>query len=198
MGITAERDKQINEQKTLVNQLSSQINELFKEGGREKILAMNNIMMNKDFKTEIQKAMDEERAQYQRQILSIKKEAMMSQIREKDAAIQLLQISPEQFADQIQLLIRQKEQLRHKLLTHDAEFFNSNMQGMVPHIPTTNAGFEAILPPTNPTVAQVKAGAPISAQTNVWLNSAQTTFDAALRRLDLSNSYAQPQVRVNT
>lgn len=72
MGITAERDKQITEQKTLVQNLSNQLTDLFKEGGRERVLAMNNVLMNKDFKNEIQKAMDEERSQFQRQIAAIR------------------------------------------------------------------------------------------------------------------------------
>lgn len=196
VGITSERDKIINEQKALINQLSTHVNDLFKEGGREKILAMNNVMMNKDFKAEIERAMNEERSQYQRQILAIKKESLMSQIREKEAAIQLLQMSPEQFSDQIQLLTRQKEQLRHQLLTHDSEFFNSsniaNSSNIIPHIPTTSAGNDMILPPMSTTVAQIKPGASISAPNNVWLNSAQTAFDNALRRVNFSNTYTQP------
>uniref|UniRef100_A0AC34QU09 Uncharacterized protein n=1 Tax=Panagrolaimus sp. JU765 TaxID=591449 RepID=A0AC34QU09_9BILA len=194
VGITSERDKVINEQKALIHQLSTQMNNLFKEGGREKVLAMNNILMNKDFKAEIQKAMDEERVQYQRQIASIRKESLMSQIKEKEAMIQLLQMSPEQFADQIQLLTRQKEQLRHKLLTHDAEFFTANVPnaGNIPHVSQPNTATQ--LPPmVTTTVAQVKPGAPISAPNNMWLNSAQTAFDRALHRMDQANSYGQEE-----
>jgi hypothetical protein len=200
VGITSERDKQITEQKALVQQLSNQLTDLFKDGGRERVLAMNNVLMNKDFKNEIQKAMDEERIQYQRQITAIRREALMAQIREKDAAIQLLQISPEQFSEQITILTRQKEQLRHKLLTNDNETIG-NTGGMVaaaalqgvPHIPYMGS-LDAYIPPINTAIAQVKAGGPITASNNIWLNSAQHAFDRALNRVDMASSYGQQQV----
>lgn len=172
--------------------------------------------MNKDFKNEIQKAMDEERIQYQRQIAAIRlekmkliqfflikslfrREALMAQIREKDAAIQLLQISPEQFSGQITILTRQKEQLRHKLLTNDNETIGNAgglaaaaLQG-VPHIPYMGS-LDAYIPPINTAIAQVKAGGPITASNNIWLNSAQHAFDRALNRVDMASSYGQQQV----
>ena len=123
----------------------------------------------------------------------------MAQIREKDASIQLLQMSPEQYSEQIQILTRQKEQLRHKLLTNDNDTSIGNVAFPgVPHVSYAGGGgLEAYIPQVNTAVAQVKAGGPITASNNVWLNSAQQAFDRALNRVDLVSTYGQQQVYFN-
>uniref|UniRef100_A0A7E4W674 GOLGA2L5 domain-containing protein n=1 Tax=Panagrellus redivivus TaxID=6233 RepID=A0A7E4W674_PANRE len=195
VGITAERDNQIAEQKALILNLSGQLTEMLKEGGRERVLAMNNVMANKDFKNEIQNAMNDERVQYQRQINAIKKESLTAQIREKEATIKMLQMSPDQFADQISLLTRQKEQLRHKLLSVDSEILQ--MPG-IPHVSQLqNSQLEAMILPQSAPIAQVKAGGPITASNQMWLNSAQNAFDTALRRVDFTNNYGPQQPEDN-
>lgn len=64
VGITAEREKQLNEQKTIIQQLSVQISELYKDPNRR---------LKGTGKTDAeQKAWDEERQRYQRQLVNLR------------------------------------------------------------------------------------------------------------------------------
>lgn len=49
----------------------------------------------------------------------------MALINEKESCIQLLQHSPESIKNKVEELIRQKEHLKHKLLTQDIMSFNN-------------------------------------------------------------------------
>lgn len=57
----------------------------------------------------------------------------MAAIREKDACIQLLQGPPEALKDKVDILARQKEQLRHRLLTQNNEQY-STADGTGPYL----------------------------------------------------------------
>lgn len=64
VGITAEREKQLNEQKTLIQQLSGQLNEVYKDPSRR---------LKGTGKTDLeQKAWEEERQRYQRQLVNLR------------------------------------------------------------------------------------------------------------------------------
>lgn len=76
----------------------------------------------KDMKAELQKVRDEENLKYRMQLAGMRKETAMALIREKEACIKLLQTSPDQIRGKIEILNRQKDQLRHKLLTQDSDF----------------------------------------------------------------------------
>jgi hypothetical protein len=53
-----------------------------------------------------------------------RKEVTMSSIREKEACIQLLQGPPDSTKEKIEILSRQREQLRHRLLTQNSESYS--------------------------------------------------------------------------
>jgi hypothetical protein len=53
----------------------------------------------------------------------------MAAIREKEACIQLLQGPPDSTKEKIEILIRQKEQLRHRLLTQSSESYSVSEGG---------------------------------------------------------------------
>ncbi|KAI6215700.1 hypothetical protein M3Y94_00415300 [Aphelenchoides besseyi] len=76
-----------------------------------------------------QKAWDEERQRYQRQLVNLRKEVTMAAIREKEACIQLLQGPPDSTKEKIEILARQKEQLRHRLLTQNSESYSTGESG---------------------------------------------------------------------
>ena len=78
----------------------------------------------KDMKVELQKVRDEENLKYRMQLASIRKDTVMVLMREKDACIKLLQTPPEQIRGKIEVLNRQKDQLRHKLLAQDGGDFS--------------------------------------------------------------------------
>ncbi|KAI6177525.1 ELKS/Rab6-interacting/CAST family member 1 [Aphelenchoides bicaudatus] len=121
VGITSEREKQLNEQKTIIQQLSVQISDLYKDPTRR---------LKSTGKTDAeQKAWDEERQRYQRQLVNLRKEVTMASIREKDACIQLLQGPPDSTKEKIEILMRQKEQLRHRLLTQNSEGYSVSEGG---------------------------------------------------------------------
>lgn len=102
-------------------------------------------------KTDVeQKAWDEERQRYQRQLVNLRlvvlkpivlmyhlitryklyrKEVTMAAIREKDACVQLLQGPPDSTKEKIEILLRQKEQLRHRLLTQNSESYSVSEGG---------------------------------------------------------------------
>uniref|UniRef100_A0A914E5W9 Uncharacterized protein n=1 Tax=Acrobeloides nanus TaxID=290746 RepID=A0A914E5W9_9BILA len=125
VGITAERDKLVAEQKHLIQQLTTQITELMKLKSDEQAAARALISMPlppKDMKAELQKVRDEENLKYRMQLAGMRKETAMALIREKEACIKLLQTPPDQIRGKIEILNRQKDQLRHKLLTQDSDF----------------------------------------------------------------------------
>ena len=49
----------------------------------------------------------------------------MAAIREKDGCIQLLQGPPDTLKEKLDILARQKEQLRHRLLTQNSESYSA-------------------------------------------------------------------------
>lgn len=53
----------------------------------------------------------------------------MASIREKEACIQLLQGPPDSTKEKIEILMRQKEQLRHRLLTQNSESYSVGESG---------------------------------------------------------------------
>lgn len=53
-----------------------------------------------------------------------RKEVTIAAIREKEACIQLLQGPPDSSKEKIEILLRQKEQLRHRLLTQNSEVYS--------------------------------------------------------------------------
>ncbi|KAI6188965.1 hypothetical protein M3Y98_00411100 [Aphelenchoides besseyi] len=121
VGITAERDKQITEQKLLIQKISSQVAEAYQDPNRR---------LRGTGKTDAeQKAWDEERQRYQRQLVNLRKEVTMAAIREKEACIQLLQGPPDSTKEKIEILARQKEQLRHRLLTQNSESYSTGENG---------------------------------------------------------------------
>ncbi|CAD5218308.1 unnamed protein product [Bursaphelenchus okinawaensis] len=120
VGITAEKDKQLTEQKNLIQQLTGQLNELYKDPTRRL----------KGTKTDADvKAWEDERQRYQRQLVNLRKEVTMAAIREKEACIQLLQGPPEPIKEKVEILARQKEQLRHRLLTQNNEQYSTSETG---------------------------------------------------------------------
>ncbi|KAI1724949.1 RIM-binding protein of the cytomatrix active zone domain-containing protein [Ditylenchus destructor] len=115
VGQTTERDKIIAEQKPLIQQLSAQINELYKvSGSRVDQKALQNAIAKAEA---IQRQLEEERVIFQRQLSNLRKEVSMEVIKEKEACIALLQSPPDSISEKIDILTRQKEHLKHRLLT---------------------------------------------------------------------------------
>lgn len=101
--------------------MSVQLNDVYKDPGRR---------LKGTGKTDAeQKAWEEERQRYQRQLVNLRKEVTMAAIREKESCIQLLQSPPEAIKDKIEVLLRQKEQLRHRLLTQNNEQYSTAENG---------------------------------------------------------------------
>lgn len=142
MGITSERDKQIAEQKQLLQQLNTQvlylklllhdltsilqIAELYKDAPGQR----DQRVMQEAAKAEaLHKQLTETRERLQRQMLNLRKEAVMAVIREKEACILLLQGPPDTINEKVEILARQKEQLKHRLLTQEDGLFSTGEGG---------------------------------------------------------------------
>ncbi|CAD5225483.1 unnamed protein product [Bursaphelenchus xylophilus] len=170
VGITSEKDKQLSEQKALLQQLTSQINELYKDPSRR----LKGVKTDADVK-----AWEEERQRYQRQLVNLRKEVTMAAIREKEACIQLLQGPPENIKEKIEILARQKEQLRHRLLTQNNEQYSTSENG--PYL--ANVWMAAQQEPTTTAYPVQKPLATITSQLPPSLTNGTTTTSAAMNRM---------------
>uniref|UniRef100_A0A915E748 Uncharacterized protein n=1 Tax=Ditylenchus dipsaci TaxID=166011 RepID=A0A915E748_9BILA len=95
----------------LIQQLSTQVNELYKVSET------------------LQKMLEEERSKFQRQLTNLRKEVGMELIKEKDACINLLQSPPDSLKEKVEILTRQKEQLKHRLLIQVNDAFSTSEGG---------------------------------------------------------------------
>lgn len=77
----------------------------------------------------LQMQLDEERSKHQQQMSSVRKEIGMALVREKEACIHLLQGPPDSLRDKIDVLLKQKEQLKHQLLSGGEVAFSTGESG---------------------------------------------------------------------
>ncbi|KAL7072399.1 hypothetical protein ACQ4LE_008643 [Meloidogyne hapla] len=141
---TTEKEKNLNEQKKLIENLNEQIGKLFEPNNGGGNTLINQQVNNDSFcqLVEAQKQLEDERQQRQRQISSLRKELGMALIAEKESAISLiLNICPSidvipGLREKLDILQKQKEGIKHSLLIIDEQNFDgkliNNLQKKLP------------------------------------------------------------------
>uniref|UniRef100_A0A914HBR4 Uncharacterized protein n=1 Tax=Globodera rostochiensis TaxID=31243 RepID=A0A914HBR4_GLORO len=125
VGITSEREKALAEQKKLCQKLSDQVTELFEAGGGAAVSQHQRQLRDAlNALAEARSRLEEERLRSQQTVGTVRKELGMALVAEKEAAIALVHscyehdgIAPQAVQERLEQMHRQKERLRHALLT---------------------------------------------------------------------------------
>lgn len=115
VGITTDKEKKLSENKKIIMHLTYQIEEYRKAIQRLEKAALDNA--NTDHQsTELLKLLEEERKNYLKQLLQLKKESLTSLLNEKENCIKLLELPKEQVRVHLDSLIRDRKRLQDKLI----------------------------------------------------------------------------------
>ncbi|CEF59318.1 Bruchpilot [Strongyloides ratti] len=115
VGITTDKERKLSDNKKIIMHLTYQIEEYRKAIQRFEKAALDNA--NTDHQsTELLKLLEEERKNYLKQLLQLKKESLTSLLNEKENCIKLLELPKEQVRVHLDSLIRDRKRLQDKLI----------------------------------------------------------------------------------
>uniref|UniRef100_A0A0K0FFM7 ERC protein 2 n=1 Tax=Strongyloides venezuelensis TaxID=75913 RepID=A0A0K0FFM7_STRVS len=115
VGITTDKEAKLSENKKIIMHLTYQIEEYRKAIQRLEKAALDNANTDQQ-STELLKLLEEERRNYLKQLLQLKKESLTSLLNEKDNCIKLLELPKEQVRVHLDSLIRDRKRLQDKLV----------------------------------------------------------------------------------
>uniref|UniRef100_A0AC35U7J2 Trichohyalin-like n=1 Tax=Rhabditophanes sp. KR3021 TaxID=114890 RepID=A0AC35U7J2_9BILA len=114
VGITADKEQKLIENKKLILQLSYHIEEYRKAIQRLEKATMDNA--NSDHQSsELMKLLEEERKNYLNQLLQLKRESLIGLLNEKENCIKLLEMPKDQVRVHLDALLRDRKRLQLKL-----------------------------------------------------------------------------------